>query len=705
MINRKQLDNLYSNYGFEVKDSPDDLGIYVYKKSRYYGVDIVLLKHNNKVTTEAEKIKKNYSQIGYATEIKKFTLLSEVEEELYRSFFSFKSITQRLIQKYNRFVKNQSDKFPTNARYEYIDSPYEILNKTSGETSIVKEIEKILNHDRAHLIIIEAAAGYGKTCTAYELLNFITTSKSCKNPIFTELSRNRGAKIFRYVLLDEIDLEYPTLNSDLVKYEIRTGRIPLIIDGFDELLDKSPMEIYDNYDAFEEVESMLDTIGNLLTKKTKIILTSRRTAIFTGNGFNIWLSKWNDKFDITVFSIKEPKIKNWLMDKKYAMIKANNFPIQYIGNPVLLSFLRHVNEKDFEKLLLDPENLISIYFNSILDREIERQSLNMTSENQYIVFKNVAKILIELDASAEDRDFFKQIIIDQNKEILKKTRSLYASQLRPSIEDLGDNLAKHALLDRKGRNDDLIGFVNDFVFGIFIGEILLEASIEEINKKFSSYMIEIGATAYRVQNRNKKILLWDKINSSNLNFEKSSMFNFDITLQEKLMQSYEEGVFENLTIFSIDFNGDFIVDSCVFVNCQFKNCSLDIHIFINSSFINCLFDNCSVYNAEFLDEEKSIIVIKCRQIDCSILMHSIIRSDRIDAFDDFEKEILIKLFEVTSQSKAQTLLKLMSKFDSQQRKRVSNKLEEFENNGLLKIYGSNVVIEINKIPWIKSQIF
>ena len=55
----------------------------------------------------------------------------------------------------------------------------------------------------------------------------------------TVLSKNRSASIFRYILLDEIDHEYPTLDSNLVTHEIRTGRIPLIIDGFDELLSNS----------------------------------------------------------------------------------------------------------------------------------------------------------------------------------------------------------------------------------------------------------------------------------------------------------------------------------------------------------------------------------------------------------------------------------------------------------------------------------
>src|SRR5690606_4626603 len=139
---------------------------------------------------------------------------------------------------------------------------------------IIKSITEHLKNKKPHLIIIEAAAGYGKTCTSYELLNGFLESTSCEIPLMTELSRNRGANIFRYILLDEIDRQYPNLDSKIVKHEIQTGRIPLIIDGFDELLKKSNIVISDKKEVFSEVETMLDTIGNLLDNKAKIILTT-----------------------------------------------------------------------------------------------------------------------------------------------------------------------------------------------------------------------------------------------------------------------------------------------------------------------------------------------------------------------------------------------------------------------------------------------
>ena len=85
---------------------------------------------------------------------------------------------------------------------------------------------------------MEAAAGYGKTCTVYEIINSLLSSEKVQVPLFVELSKNRNARLFRYVLQDEIDKKFTQLSSAVVIREIKTGRIPLIIDGFDELIEQ-----------------------------------------------------------------------------------------------------------------------------------------------------------------------------------------------------------------------------------------------------------------------------------------------------------------------------------------------------------------------------------------------------------------------------------------------------------------------------------
>jgi Cdc6-like AAA superfamily ATPase len=129
------------------------------------------------------------------------------------------------------------------------------------DKSIIEKITDIINAKGPHLVILEAAAGFGKTCTAYEVLKEIVCSDDKNNiPIFAELSRNRKASVFKYVLLDEIDRLFHYLKSDLVIYEIIQGRIPLIIDGFDELITKSN-QVYSKHGANYESEAFDDIVN------------------------------------------------------------------------------------------------------------------------------------------------------------------------------------------------------------------------------------------------------------------------------------------------------------------------------------------------------------------------------------------------------------------------------------------------------------
>ncbi|MBK7959272.1 MAG: hypothetical protein IPK03_14975 [Bacteroidetes bacterium] len=100
----------------------------------------------------------------------------------------------------------------------------------------------------------------------------------------------------------------------------------MIIDGFDELLDKVNVSDTDISNAFDEIETMLDTIGSLLENKAKIVLTTRKTAIFSGLEFDKWTQKWDKKFEVSRLSLKEPKIKDWLGSERFSLIKSQNVP-------------------------------------------------------------------------------------------------------------------------------------------------------------------------------------------------------------------------------------------------------------------------------------------------------------------------------------------------------------------------------------------
>lgn len=701
-LNIDVIDKLYLKYGYKKVQIDCNVCLYLYEQGRYYGADIVPFNSLPETVELCKKIKGEYGEGGYAAQIKTYTDEENVANELYRSFFAYETTRKRIINLYNSFISTQK-RLNGGYRYEYIDSPYSINNVLEETNDLINKIVARFNNNRPQLIIIEASAGYGKTCTAYEILKKLIDCEFCENPLLTVLSRNRGANIFRYILLDEIDREYPFLDSNLVTHEIHNGRIPLIIDGFDELLNKSEIVISEKEKVFGEVETMLDTIGHLLKNKARVILTSRKTAIFAGEEFNTWLLKWKKEFDVTRFSIEVPRIKDWLPKNKLDLIKQALIPVEYIANPVLLTYLRNLGSIEFNNHISEPESIIKKYFISLHEREMIRQDLKINPEDQYLIFKNVVKLLIKFDLSAVERTFFREIILDENKTILENAIKLYPAD--KNIEWLADKLITHALLDRKGKDENEVGFINEFVFGTFIGEIMSESSSSEVEKAFSSYMVELGATAYRVQNVENKELLWNKIELLKNKFENSSLFTFDTTLKGRLERNYNQTIFHSINIFKINFMDDFKICSSVFINCKFKNCTFNVKAFDSVSFIECVFDDCSVNGLDYINDYNNSYLIKCIQKDCKVLSYKIEDKDlSVDFNKELEDKILMELFSIETEYKTQRLLHIMKKFKKSEHHAVSNLIEKLEREKIIKVVGSDMFIEINRIQYVKERI-
>jgi hypothetical protein len=87
---------------------------------------------------------------------------------------------------------------------------------------------------------------------------------------------------------------------------------------------------------------MLSTIVDLLTENAKIIITSRKTAIFNSEEFHNWMIDRDINYTLARVTISEPKIENWLNRERLDIINSNNFPVEQIANPVLLTYLSYV---------------------------------------------------------------------------------------------------------------------------------------------------------------------------------------------------------------------------------------------------------------------------------------------------------------------------------------------------------------------------
>ena len=599
-----QLDELYTRYGYEPRKGKETR-VYLFTKSIYNGADIV----KTGTEEEAEKLQADYSKGGYAVKVREFKTIKEAEDTLFKDFFKAEGVIYNLKKRYEGFVQKLMNNLPENAQYQYIRSSYDYIEYSLEQditktisigaddnyNSLVSKVVKQINeHKGPLLIIIEAAAGYGKTCTAYEILQEFISIPSFKLPFFTELSRDRSAKIFKHILQFEIEEQFSNrVDSNLVIHQIKSGRIPLIIDGFDELISK---DFSFSSNQFDQVESMLSTIVDLLTENAKIIITSRKTAIFNSEEFHNWMIDRDINYTLTKITISEPKIENWLNKERLEVINSNNFPVEQIANPVLLTYLRYVKINELKEMINGDRSIVSRYFDFLLTREQIRQNLLIEPETQLRIFRKLVRLLTEWDTKAEPKEFIKELIIDYNKTILEDTKRKYTPDRRPRVDQLADILSNHAFLDRK--ESGKIGLVNEFVLGTLIAENLIHGKYQQYNQKFYDNITQMFALlavqAFQVQPKENKELLWCVFNQFPFNYDPQFFFKIDVDFKNEIIREYKLAPLNDFHLEGYSFTKIDQFESTTFTGCTFKNCKFALTAFKNSSFVNCYFYNCEL---------------------------------------------------------------------------------------------------------------
>lgn len=574
---RRTLENIYQRYGFEVAKfyEPEDSIVFTLKTGYFDNADIVPLS----ATANTEKPFDDFSATGFACTIRKFLSPKQTESELFNGFFSVTSILDRLDKDYKNFTNSIVRPFADDASYQYINAPYTVNSKI-GTQSPADEVVARLGEPRPILFLIEAAAGFGKTCTAYEIVHQLIQGKEYL-PLFSELSRNRKAPIFRYVLLDEIDRRFPTLSSRLVQSEMVNGRVVTILDGFDELLRKN-----DDVDEFENQEPMLETIGQFLTGSAKIILTTRRTVLFEGDAFHAWAATHADEFELVRIRIGEPSLVDWLPEDRLRAIQATALDINNsLANPVLLSYLRCIPRDKFDAVIQDPQGLVERYFNFLLERETTRQDLQMSVDTQKLILTFIAGDMIASGYTSEQRDYVVDLILKNCVKEIEDAMALYPPTERPDREFLANKIATHALLDRSSKEENKIGFINEFVLGYFVAKNILNAD-EWLNDDVR--FLEPAVISYRPRSlEDRRILLYhirDSLEFTAISYRTDFTARLIEEIDFPLLLDEAEGlVFEN-----VDF-GTYPIESFQFNDCVFRACRFILDKISGATFLNCRF--------------------------------------------------------------------------------------------------------------------
>lgn len=595
----EKIEELYDLYGMTTLRKTDEYIVFVQESGYFKNAEVLYFEDTNE--SVAQEQVENCAKIGLSARMTKFAGIQYIQNALFQGFFDIKQSKTKMRKEYDGFATNQCKRNALKS-YEYIQ-PVFAVNNMIMEQQIVEEIFSKLFENGAQLIIVEAAAGFGKTCVSYEILKKLSESDQMVVPIFIELSKNRTAPIFRYVLLDEIDMKFSNLKSSVVVQEIKEGRIPLIIDGFDELLGRSHST---KQTVGEKAETMLETIAELFgeNSKAKIILTSRKSALFIGKQFDEWADQKLKNTCITRVRVEEPTLLNWLGAEKNNILEQYDVPPESVKNPILLSYLRQCTVDEVREYGKNIDSLTEKYFLLLLEREKERQSLLLNPTEQLLIMTKLASNFIEFDILSEDvafvRDLLKDIIQSNFDEYQKRYASM--DRIKPTKDEFAVKLSAHALLDRISMTNTEIGFINDFIYGYLIAEAISEDN--KLVNYLSERLTSIMCTTISICLDDKRCNIFNLISKQIESFSVDKQLFIDFSLMKTISRNYKDCFFSNCYINEeIFFDGNYAFTNCTFQSCTFNKCKIKTDAFNMCAFQDCNFYGVDVYaSADIIGE-------------------------------------------------------------------------------------------------------
>ena len=344
---------------------------------------------------------------------------------------------------------------------------------------------------------------------------------------------------------------------------------------------------------------MLSTIADYLVNNAKIVLTTRKTAILSGQDFIDWYTKklQIDKVRVVRYSLDQPQVDDWLQSWQLHKLPEE---LNYILNPVILGYLHYLSDEDFLKECASSK-IINSYITKLLTREMERQDLTISVNDQKIVFERLASAFAYDDILSDSRTSIKETILLLSNDLI----SHHVSATKDS-NSIVNTLANHAVLDRKGNNN--IGFVNDFVLGVFLGLSLLDEENEELKdyyRDMSKNFIDKVLLAMSLADESSRDMVWMQLNEICRNLKGGIKLQADLMLQRKSMSNYKDETFDGNTYYNVSLGAiDSIFENCHFANMVFIDSNIDLQYFKDCEFINCKFNNTSIdtssSNADFI---------------------------------------------------------------------------------------------------------
>lgn len=717
-LDKDKIIQKYEKYGFQYKKAYSNSSYltFTFKSGFFHNAEIVKINKNENDESKIHEKIKSLQALDISVKIKEYDSTENIEQELFDGFFDVDSWRERIKSEYDEYITSVIKAYPKNGEnleYSYINAPYILVNEKLEENeTIIENIAKRMNEKSAQLILIEAPAGFGKTCTSFELLKRFVEDKSKPIPFFTEFSRDRQAKIFSHVFIREVDRAFAQVSSSVVEDELKNGRITMVLDGFDELL--SDNQRNEKSDDYENAEPMLETISELLCNNSKIIITSRKSAIFDGATFSEWIDRNIDNFKFLRYRIDPPRIEDWLDEDRRRSLTKANIDIKKLSNPVLLSYLRFINIEKFTELCSNSNEIVEQYFNSMLEREQERQNLLMPPNRQSDLLTELAADMCAKNYTSDSKekiiDFFK----NRCANILEETRKLYKPSEKPTLDALSNTLSNHAFFDRSNQGEGRIEFINEFVFGNYIGSDILRSPVEWISS--DERFVDPAIISYIPRSTEEKQNLWLKLSPMADFLSTSARLKYEIDMLGELRENkYNQSSILSINLSDCEIFNHFPVSEITFTDCTFTNVIFDIKNITEITFINCKFYNCNF--TELTKNTESFLFFNCIANDSfieDIENHQTLENDEktSDEVSDLTLKILEKFWRIGSSTLDRLHIPLASIFrisqsSTQYTKRdITLEIKKLKRDHILEDANNGEYIAVNrfKIPEIKMML-
>lgn len=172
-----KLTNLYELFHFEKldeKEFSDTCAVYLYSNGYFKNIEIFTI-FDDKYDSVLQ-LKKKYEEAAYSVKVVSYRSLQEAHDKLYAGFFDLEKTIKRFKCEYQNYCDQQTKKLSTaaeNIQYEYIHGDFYQNGNIVDNQDIVALVGNEMLKEEAKLIIIEAAAGMGKTSSSYEIFNYI----------------------------------------------------------------------------------------------------------------------------------------------------------------------------------------------------------------------------------------------------------------------------------------------------------------------------------------------------------------------------------------------------------------------------------------------------------------------------------------------------------------------------------------------------